>query len=185
MIRAALALYEATGERGYLDRALAWQRRSTATTPTRTTAAISSPPTTPRAWWCARTATTDDATPNPNAMAAQNLVRLAALTGDDAWREQADRLFDGVLAAPATTCSAMSRCSTRSTCGCAAPRSWSPGAGRGVRAAAAGSCRSLDRIVLRAPDRRRLPATHPAQAKIARRRAARRSSASAKRARCR
>ena len=29
-------------------------------------------------------ATTDDATPNPNAIAAQNLVRLAALTGDDA-----------------------------------------------------------------------------------------------------
>ena len=43
-------------------------------------------------------ATTDDATPNPNALAAQNLVRLAALTGQHAWRDQADRLFDGILA---------------------------------------------------------------------------------------
>ena len=37
--------------------------------------------------------TSDDATPNPNSIAAQNLVRLAALTGDAKWREQADRLF--------------------------------------------------------------------------------------------
>src|SRR6185312_10551479 len=46
-------------------------------------------------------ATSDDATPNPNALAAQNLVRLAAFTGDTAWREQADRLFDGVLSGAA------------------------------------------------------------------------------------
>ena len=55
MIRAALALHEATGEHGYLERALAWQ--GDARPPLRqsaTTAAISSPPTTPRAWWCGR-----------------------------------------------------------------------------------------------------------------------------------
>src|SRR4030095_9971875 len=44
-------------------------------------------------------ATHDDATPNPNAIAAANLVRLALLGGDDAWRHKADRLFDGVLSA--------------------------------------------------------------------------------------
>ena len=44
-------------------------------------------------------ATSDDATPNPNGIAAQNLVRLAVLTGDDAWREKADRLIEGVLGA--------------------------------------------------------------------------------------
>ena len=44
-------------------------------------------------------ATSDDATPNPNGIAAQNLVRLAAFTGDDAWREKADRLIEGVLGA--------------------------------------------------------------------------------------
>ena len=42
--------------------------------------------------------TTDDATPNPNGIAAQNLIRLAAFTGDHAFREQADRLIEGVLA---------------------------------------------------------------------------------------
>jgi len=42
-----------------------------------------------------------DNAPSPrgfaNALAAQNLVRLALLTGNDAWREKVDRLFDGVL----------------------------------------------------------------------------------------
>ena len=44
-------------------------------------------------------ATFDDATPNPNAVAAQNLVRLAVLAGDDKWRAQADRLIEGILSA--------------------------------------------------------------------------------------
>ena len=55
MIRAALALHEATGEHAYLERALAWQAR--ARPPLRQSgrpAAISSPPTTPKAWWCGR-----------------------------------------------------------------------------------------------------------------------------------
>ncbi len=41
----------------------------------------------------------DDATPNPNAVAAQNLVRLAVLAGDDRWRVKADRLIEGILSA--------------------------------------------------------------------------------------
>ena len=43
--------------------------------------------------------TLDDAIPNPNAIAAQNLVRLAVLAGDDAWRTKADRLIEGILSA--------------------------------------------------------------------------------------
>ena len=43
--------------------------------------------------------TVDDATPNPNAVAAQNLVRLAVLAGDERWRAQADRLIEGILSA--------------------------------------------------------------------------------------
>ena len=42
-------------------------------------------------------ATTDDATPNTNAIAARNLVRIAILTGHHDWRDQADRLFEGTL----------------------------------------------------------------------------------------
>ena len=39
----------------------------------------------------------DAAISNPNAIEAQNLVRLALYCGQDAWRRQADKLFDGLL----------------------------------------------------------------------------------------
>ena len=55
MIRAALALHEATGEHGYLERALAWQGDARpALCQSAVMAATSSPPTMPKAWWCAR-----------------------------------------------------------------------------------------------------------------------------------
>ena len=95
MIRAALALHEATADRAYLDRALAWQQ------------AFDRHYGDPAGYFLTaddaeglvvRPAPThDEATPNPNALAAQNLIRLAVLTGDDAWRTAVDRLFDGVL----------------------------------------------------------------------------------------
>ena len=87
MIKAALALYEATGERSYLD-----QRARLA--------ARARPALRQSGQWRlfphrrrrrrpggAPAATNDDATPNPNAIAAANLVRLAVLAGDDAWRD--------------------------------------------------------------------------------------------------
>lgn len=98
MIRAALALFEAGGENAYLDRALAWQ------------AAFDRHYANPGNGGYFLTAddaeglivrpagTADDAIPNPNALAAQNLVRLAAFTGDRGWREKADRLIEGILA---------------------------------------------------------------------------------------
>jgi uncharacterized protein YyaL (SSP411 family) len=98
MIRAALSLYEATGDRGYLDQALAWQ------------AALDRHYANPQTGTYFLTAddaeglvvrpasTSDDATPNPNGVAAQNLIRLAAFTGDNAFRDKADRLVEGVLA---------------------------------------------------------------------------------------
>src|SRR6185437_5554534 len=97
MIRAALALYEASGERRLLDQALAWQRALDTHYADAdsggyylTADDASDLPLRPQA-------TTDDATPNPNAVAAGNLVRLAVLTGDNAWRDKADRLIEGIL----------------------------------------------------------------------------------------
>src|SRR5262247_4649380 len=98
MIRAALALHEATGEHAHLDRALAWQAtldRHYANpdnggyflTADDAVGLVVRP-----------NATTDDATPNPNALAAQNLIRLALFTGQHAWRDKADRLFAGMAA---------------------------------------------------------------------------------------
>src|SRR5208282_360835 len=96
MIRAALALYEATGRRAYLDRALAWQHaldRDYANAETGTyylTAADAG------GLVIRPAATTDDATPNHNAVAAQNLIRLALFAGDDRWRDKADRLIAAI-----------------------------------------------------------------------------------------
>src|SRR6185437_10956985 len=39
-------------------------------------------------------ATADDAIPNANSLAAGNLLRLAVLAGDDAFRARADRLIE-------------------------------------------------------------------------------------------
>src|SRR5262249_6454033 len=74
MIRAALALHEATGERGYLDRALAWQgaldRHYIDATGGYFITADDAEGLVVRP-----KSTTDDALPNPHGLAAQNLVR--------------------------------------------------------------------------------------------------------------
>jgi uncharacterized protein len=97
MIRAAIALHQATGEGVYRDRAVSWA------------AAIERHHADPDTGGYFLTAddaeglimrpaqTRDDAVPNPNGLMAQNLIRLAVLTGDDAYRGRADRLFDGLI----------------------------------------------------------------------------------------
>jgi uncharacterized protein len=96
MIRAALALHEACGQRAFLDRALSWQHaldRDYANAETGTyylTAADA------EGLVIRPAATADEATPNHNAVAAQNLIRLAVLAGDDAWRDKADRLIAAI-----------------------------------------------------------------------------------------
>src|SRR5262249_31323053 len=97
MIRAALALYEATGEGSYLDRARAWQREFNAHYANPQNGGYYLTADDAEGLIVRPAASYDDATPNPNSIAAQNLVRLALLAGDDTWHAQADRLFDGVL----------------------------------------------------------------------------------------
>src|ERR1700690_25943 len=89
MIRAALALYEATGQQAYLDRALEWQRaldRDYLNPDTGTyylTAADA------EGLVIRPASTADEATPNHNAVAAQNLIRLAGLARAQRFLEQA------------------------------------------------------------------------------------------------
>ena len=97
MIRAALALHEATGERAYLERALAWQAALDRHYANAQTGGYFLTADDAEGLVVRPNATSDDATPNPNAVAAQNLVRLAGFTGQHAWRDQVDRLFDGLL----------------------------------------------------------------------------------------
>jgi len=166
MIRAALSLYEATGDRLYLERALAWQE------------AFDSHYTDPDTGGYYLSAddagdlllrphsTQDDATPNPNAVAAQNLVRLAMLAGDDKWRGKADRLVETILSAAArnlfghvTLLNALDlrlRAAEIIAVG--------PDAERFARVGL--RLPYVDRVVLRARSSTDLPATHPAQEKL-------------------
>ena len=133
MIRAALALHEATGEPRLSRARAAWQGTLDRHYANPDTGGYFLTADDAEGLVVRPSATTDDATPNPNALAAQNLVRLAALCrparlarpGRPAVRRHPRR-------ARPRTCSATWRCSTRSICACAPPRSWSPG--RGPRA---------------------------------------------------
>jgi uncharacterized protein len=99
MIRAALALHEATGERVYLEQALRWQSAFDAHYSDSDTGGYYLSADDASDLLLRPHSTQDDATPNPNAVAAQNLVRLAVMVGEDKWREKADRLTDGILSA--------------------------------------------------------------------------------------
>ncbi len=166
MIRAALALYEASGERAYLDRALSWQRAFDAHYADADTGGY---------YWSADDAddlllrphsTSDDATPNPNAVAAQNLVRLAVLAGDDQWREQADRLIEGILSAAARNLFGHVALLNALDLRLRAAEIVVTGKDAELFAQVALKLPFLDRIVLRAASAADLPAAHPAQEKL-------------------
>jgi uncharacterized protein YyaL (SSP411 family) len=169
MIRAALTFYEATGDHDYLERALAWQ------------GALD------RHYWNANTggyfltaddaeglvvrpnSIADEATPNPNAVAAQNLVRLAVFSGQEAWRKQADRLFDGLL--PIASGNLFGHVALLNALDLRLRAAEIIVTGQGEAAeklhAAALKLPFLDRVVLRAPDEDALPEFHPAREKVA------------------
>jgi uncharacterized protein len=169
MIRAALALYEATGQGTYLERALAWQRAFDAHYANPHTGGYFFTADDAEGLIVRPAATADDATPNPNGIAAQNLLRLAALTGDDSWRERADRLFDGALSAAAENLFAHMALLNALDLRLRGAEIVVTGQGPQADAllAAALAIPFVGRIVLRAPSAQALPPTHPAQEKIA------------------
>ncbi len=96
MIRAAIALHQATGEDEFLQKAKSWtallERHHAEKSGCYYLTADDA-----KALIVRLALTRDDALPNPNATMAQNLIRLSLLSGDDQYRERADRLFDGTL----------------------------------------------------------------------------------------
>src|SRR5579862_553304 len=166
MIRAALALYEATGERNYLERALVWQRSFDAHYTDAETGGYYLTADDAEGLLLRPHSITDDATPNPNAVAAQNLLRLAALAGDDAWRERADRLIEGVLAGAGSNLFGHVATLNALDLRLRAAEIVVTG-GDETLAKAALNLPFLDRIVLRAKTAADLPPSHPAQAKLA------------------
>jgi uncharacterized protein YyaL (SSP411 family) len=168
MARAALALHEATGEHAYLERALAWQATLDRHYANHATGGYFLTADDAEGLVVRPGSTADEATPNPNAIAAQNLVRLALLSGLDAWRAQADRLFDGVL--PIAADNMFMHLALFNALDLRLRGAEIVVAGAGARAdalaAAALQLPYLDRIVLRAHGADTLPPTHPAQQKI-------------------
>jgi uncharacterized protein YyaL (SSP411 family) len=168
MIRAALALYEATGQQNYLAQALAWQHaldRDYADAATGTyyfTAADA------EGLVIRPASTADEATPNHNAVAAQNLIRLALLAGDNHWREKADRLIAAI--APQALENLYMHMALLNAVDLRLRAAEIVVTGEGTRAqallAAARGRVPLDRIVLHARSAEALPPAHPARDKI-------------------
>jgi uncharacterized protein YyaL (SSP411 family) len=167
MIRAALALYEARGERLHLDAALRWQTAFDRHHANVQTGGCYLTADDAEGLVVRPASTSDDATPNPNAVAADNLLRLAILTGEIKWRDQADRLFDGVLAGAADNLFSHAALLNALDLRLNAAEIVATGPEHERFAAAALKLPYLNRIVLRAAAPGSLPATHPAQAKIA------------------
>jgi uncharacterized protein YyaL (SSP411 family) len=166
MIRAALSLYEATGERGYLERALSWQQAFDAHYADNDTGAYYLSADDADDLLLRPHATNDDATPNPNSVAAQNLVRLAVLSGDDRWRDKADRLMDGILASAARNLFGHVALLNALDLRLRGAEIVVTGEGADALVQAALKLPFLDRVVLRAPSSSDLPPTHPAQEKL-------------------
>jgi uncharacterized protein len=169
MIRSALALHEATGRQSYLDQALAWQHaldRDYADAAVGTyylTAADA------EGLVIRPASTADEATPNHNAVAAQNLIRLAVLAGDDQWRDKADRLI--AATAPQVVENLFMHMALLNAVDLRLRVAEIVVTGEGPRAqallAAARARPPFDRVVLHAGSAAALPARHPARDKIA------------------
>jgi uncharacterized protein YyaL (SSP411 family) len=169
MIRAALALYEATGGRPYLDQALTWQRALDRHYANPDNDGYFLTADDAEGLVVRPAGTNDDATPNPNGVAAANLVRLAVLSGDDTWRQKADRLVEGVLSAAGEQLIGHASLLNAVDLRLRAAEIVVTGSGAEADAVAAAALKLplLNRIVLRAPTADALPASHPARNKIA------------------
>jgi uncharacterized protein YyaL (SSP411 family) len=165
MIRAALALHEASGEAAYLERALAWQAALDRHYANPDTGGYYLTASDAEGLVVRPNSTADEATPNPNAVAAQNLVRLAFYSGRDAWRAQADKLFEGLL--PVANENLFMHVALLNALDLRLRAAEIVVAGSGPQAgdllAAALKTSFLDRVVLRAPTAQALPEWHPAQ----------------------
>ncbi len=167
MIKAALALHEATGERIYLDRALAWQGALDRHYFNASNGGYYLTAADAEGLVVRPDSTNDDAIPNPNAIAAQNLIRLAALAGDDRYRDKADALIEGVLAGAANTLFAHVALLNAIDLRLGLAEIVVVGMDAAPLVDAALALPFLNRVVVRAPSAKDLPPSHPAQDKIA------------------
>jgi uncharacterized protein len=166
MTRAALSLYEATGERSYIEQALTWQNSFDKHYADVEAGAYFLSSDDADDLVLRPHSTQDDATPNPNSVAAHNLVRLAVLSGDDKWRTRADRLIETILSAAERNLFGHVALLNALDLRLRAAEIVVTGPDVGRLARAALNLPYLDRIVLRASSPGDLPSAHPAQEKL-------------------
>jgi uncharacterized protein YyaL (SSP411 family) len=97
MTRGALALFEATGDQRFLQQAIDWHRSLDAHYADAEHGGYYLTADDAEGLIVRPHSTVDDAIPNHVGLIAQNLVRLAVLTGDAHWRSQIDVLFTKLL----------------------------------------------------------------------------------------
>ena len=95
MIRAALALRQATGDESYLTKATAWMAALEAHHWVEAEGSYALAADDADDLIVRMATAVDEATPSGNALAADALVRLWLITGDDAYRARVDQLFAG------------------------------------------------------------------------------------------
>jgi uncharacterized protein YyaL (SSP411 family) len=169
MVRAALALYEVTGEGRYLDRALDWQTSLDAHFLNAETARYFLTADDAESLVVRPQSTLDEAISNPNGLIAQNLVRLSVLAGDDSWLAKADALLEGLL--PLAADNLFSHVSPLNALDLRLRAAQIVVIGEGGAAEslakAARALPYIDRIVLCVKDTNGLSQSHPAYAKAA------------------
>jgi hypothetical protein len=97
MVRAGLSLHETTGRPTYLADAVRWQSALEHHYADAESGRYFLTADDAHDLIVRPHSTLDEAIPNHNALIAQNLIRISALTGDDRWRARADQVFDGLL----------------------------------------------------------------------------------------
>lgn len=169
MIRAALALHEATGEADDLAQALKWQTALDAHHADAEHGGYFLTADDAEGLIVRPHATIDDAIPNHNGLIAQNLIRLAVLTGDDRFRAAADALFNAIL--PRATDNLFGHLSLLNALDLRLNAAEIVVVGQGVVAdslvALARALPHTSRIVLHVRDAEGLADNHPARAKLA------------------
>jgi uncharacterized protein len=169
MIRAALALHEATGDARWLAQALKWQTALHTHHADREHGGYFLTADDAEGLIVRPHATVDDAIPNHNGLIAQNLVRLTVLTGDDRFRAQADAMFEAIL--PRAADNLFGHLSLLNALDMRLTASEIVVIGHGAQAQAlldvARSAPHVNRIVLHAADGADLAGNHPAKAKLA------------------
>ncbi len=167
MIRAALALHRATGEQSYLDRAVAWEALLEKHHASLETGGYFLTADDGGELILRPNSTRDDAIPNPHAWMAQNLVRLATITGVYSYRVKVDRLFAGVLPLAAVNLFGHAALLAALDTRLRLAEIVVTGTRAEEFAKAALEQSFLASALLRAPDESALPTNHPAREKVA------------------